>query len=440
MGSYNIDQLRATARGTVLLGESTNSNTLILTEQYFQDLCLSEVYQGKDQVKTIEALMTKIVAILHQNKFADINNTPEGKALDAELCKVFGFRTAHIMWIRDPAMMNFTGPCTLPGSRCMTPLVEHLKQGSFRNGFYDSKHVLEVIVLMPTAIVTAGDMTGPELTAILLHELGHNFDYTPFNVLYSYIGIIWEVLYLLANFNPKAALDVGVDMVLAHSGAARRIYMEWCNLPDTIGKILPPIGVVLYGVGAARVGIMKLLNYLLIPAAYAIAVPTYLFRMPFSWLSNFFLRKRETYADSMAAVYGYGTEQISALEKLGTTFSVFNGKEPAGILAIPDNLVLGYNELITLAMGGHGTTQQRALRMIDSLKHDLKDPNLDAKTRKHVTAEIKQMESMYNRIVYLDADDRRMLTRVIRQIVDQWYASTTPDVMNIVMPEKTYAK
>ena len=440
MGSFNISELRAVSRGkAAILGESSDSTTIVLTEQYFQDMCLNEMYQGKESVKTIEELMTKIEKMIRKNKFVDVNATPEGKALDAELCKVFGFRSAHLMWIKDPTMMNFTGPCTLPGSKVIIPVNEHLKQGNFRNGFYDNKHIMDVIVLMPTAIVSTCDLTGPEMTAVLLHELGHNFDYTPFAITYSYICVIMDIINLIVNFGPRLAVDTAADMAVYHSSAARRIWMEWKNLPDTIGKILPPLGIVLYGVGAARAACMKLLNYLLIPAVVTVAIPTYLFRMPFSWLSNFFTRKSETYADSMAAAYGYGAEQISALEKFNTHFSTFS-KAPAGILAIPDNIILAYNEILTLALGGHGTHQQRLLRMIDSLKYDLKDPNIDAKTRKQVTGEIARLEEMYNKIVYLNDDDRRLLTKVVRQIVDQWYAGTTYDVMNIVAPEQTYAK
>lgn len=437
---YTLKQLHSVALGEAALSDFENpEGGGRLDEATVRGwFALDEAYFGRDQLKEVESIMCRIEKKISDNAMVDVCAEPEGKQLDEALKKAFGFRSVHVYWMRDPNMGGI-GPCTLPSARVMNNTNKNLKYGTFKSGFYDKDHVMSVFIQMDNALVTECHLTGAEMTAVLVHEIGHNFDFTPF----ALINMWFEVVNIIVNgilsgkiMDAAAQLAVGAAV---RTGVGRKIYMEVMNLTDTIGKMIPPLGYVMYGLQVVKGSINKIITMVLAPVAMTIQIPKALMFMPIYYLTNFFRRKSETYADSMAAVYGYGPEQVSALDKLGFGMLTFTNA-PRGVFTVFDNIVMVYQELMTLAMGGHGTTQQRALRMIDALKREVENPALDAATKKACKEEIARLEDMYKKITSMNDDERMMLTKLVRVIMDQWYAETAPNLMPILSPEYTYAK
>jgi len=434
-----IEQLRAVARGTATLTEDTHE--IVLTEQFLKDLFLNEAYQGREHVRPIADAMKKIERRILRDPWVDICRTPEGKALDAAICKVFGFKSAHVYWPRSLTALDEDGPMTIPAARVLSKSNEHLRYGSFKNGFYDSKHNMIVYIQMANALVTRAHCTADEMTAILIHEIGHNFDFSPYTVEGFWVDAIVDIVSCLEKLDPLGAAFSGLDTastVLDKDGTLRRIEMEIHNIKDTIGRMVPPIGVVLGGVGAAKTAWHKLIQYILVPGGLFTSMPMRFLFMPFNYTVNLFMRKGEMYADSMCAIYGYGPEQATALDKLTSAMSTFN--TDLGVFAILDNYMLVFQEFYALTSGEHGSNQQRALRMMDSLKRELKDPNIDPATRKACMAELERLETTYKKVILMPDGLRYKLTQVVRTVVDAWYRNYSPDLMKVLGPEYTYAK
>lgn len=436
---YSIRELRAVALGEAAFSDFDYPNGTLLTEAAIREMfSLNEAYYGKATLKEIDEIMCRIERKIAENPLVDIYREPEGDQLNEAIVKAFGFKSCHVYWMRDPNMGNI-GPCTLPAARVMDARNKGMKYGSFNNGVYDKDHVMTVFVQMDNALVTECHLTGAEMTAALVHELGHNFDFTPFALINRWFDVVTTIINgILTGRIDQAAINL-LTAAAIRTPAGRKIYMEVMNLSDTIGKIIPPIGVVMYGLQVAISVVNKILNMILVPVIGAVQIPRVLFGMPFSYVANFFRRKSETYADSMAAVYGYGPEQVSALEKLTVGMSTLNNA-PRGLFVIFDNITLAYQEIMALAIGGHGSNQQRALRMLDNLKREVNSSELDSASKKACQEEIARLEDTYQKMIGMDDDNRRLLTKMVRGLMDQWYAGTAPNLLPIMSPEYTYVK
>lgn len=439
VGVYSLKQLRSVAIGEAALQDFDGQpDTEVLSEEAIRAcFILDEAYYGRDQLKEVEVVMCKIERKIAANPLVDVCREPEGKELDEALKKAFGFKSVHVYWMRDPNM-DKTGPCTVPAARVMNYKNQNLKYGSFKNGFYDKDHNMVVFIQMDNALVTEAHLTGAEMTAVVVHEIGHNFDFTPFALIKTWIDAINVILDGITTGKINKAAMTLLKSAVVRSDVGRRIYMEIMNLSDTIGKIIPPLGTVMYYLQLVKGSVEKVLNMILTPVAAVMFLPRALMFMSLNYIRNFFLRKSETYADSLAAAYGYGPEQVSALDKMSFGILTLNNA-PRGIFTIFDNMVMAHQEIMTLARGGHGSTQQRALRMIDSLKREIENPALDAATKKECRAELARLEDMYDKITNMNEDDRMILTNIVRGIMDQWYAGTSPNLLPILWPEYTYA-
>ena len=417
----------------------TTSYSLNQLRNIARESSLNEAYQGREQVRPIAEVMKKIERAIVAVPYVDIGRDPLGAELDNALIKVFGFKSAHVWWNTDPE----EGPCTITATRIMRDDTQHLAYGSFKNGFYDSKHTMTVFIQMTNNLVTEAHCTPDEMTAILLHEIGHNFDYTPFALMGTWYDVIAALISAISTLDPKVIISTVTSIpfmvVLRITPEFRRIYMDLMDLNGLITSAIPSIKKLWYGLDVITTMVHKIMGYIMTPINATLSIPNWLFFAPVRYMINFFLRKSETYADSLAATYGYGPEVATGLDKTMMGTMTFNNA-PRGVFTIFDNILMLYQELFTLAYGGHGSTQQRTLRMIDSLKRDLNDPRLDAATRKACKTELARLEKTYKEIISLDYDHKFILTNIVRQLVNQWYAGTTPDLMHIVLPEYTYAK
>ncbi|MCM1295043.1 MAG: hypothetical protein NC311_05830 [Muribaculaceae bacterium] len=431
---YKMTELRAVALGEAALSDF-NDRSAILDEAAIREcFIMDEAYFGRNNVKQIEDIMNRIEAKIKADPMVDLDDSTESKELDAALVKIFGFKSAHVYWERTPS----SNPCTLPSARAFGVTNDALRYPKSKTGMYDNTHTMVVFVQMDTGLVSNCHCTGAEMTAVLLHEIGHNFDYTPFALLRTWFDIINILLDSLRTGRlDQAVVMIATRSLLTGTDAGRQLYMELMNIVDKIGKALPPIGYVVYGLNAVKAAVNKLINMILIPVMMPARIPIYLMTMPLSYLNNFFLRKSESYADSFATAYGYGPEVITGLEKIMRGSLTFSNA-PRGLFAIFDNFTMLYQEIVTLAHGGHGTQQQRARKMIDALRRDLKDPHIDAATRKACEKELDRIEATYNGIIYLQDDAGMFLTKALRMLMDQWYKGTAPNLMPIMDPENTY--
>lgn len=172
-------------------------------------------------------------------------------------------------------------------------------------------------------------------------------------------------------------------------------------------------------IGRAVQPVMKLISIIFRQLKW-VSVPLEIMATPFRLFSNTFLRKGEIYADSFAAAYGYGPEQVSALAKLDR-FVATTSMDLGPITNVFNDLNLLQREIITTVYMGHGSTLQRALRMKDSLDASLSKSGLSQQDKDAIIKERDRMMKVYNDYISMGSSDQETLCRAYRSMIDSWY-------------------
>lgn len=375
----------------------------------FQDFILDEAYYGSNKVSKIQSAMDKIYLKLKHEPNANIQKSDENRELQKAIQDVFGFQSVRIYWSNRPHVG--LGPYTMPGAKILhTGTDSLLKVGS--TGHYDKMHELRVYIQMDNMLVNQCDMNAQEMTAILLHEIGHNFDYSPFTVL-----DVWFQLYALLLSFPVGWVTALIQYPVQEYG--RDVIQFIYNVDDWIAKNIPPIGTIYRAVGKITFNISKFLSALFSPVSAIASIPAALVFTPFAWIGNFILRKQERVADSFAVSYGYGPQLISGLDKLANYMTVDDCN--LGIMQFFYDCALFQNDMITMAMGGHTSNQQRAIQALNDMKTSMNDRSLDPELRKECKRVYQECQEVYDKYVNMPDNERAGITKQFRKMVDNWY-------------------
>lgn len=373
---------------------------------------LDEAFLGEEPIYPIQKAMDKLYQWNRENPDAKINGCAAERELEDAIKKVFGFKLVDIMW----SEAERTGPYTV------TPYLwmaygenKSFAYGKNANGFYDKNHELSVYINMNRSMMSDNEyaLTSREAVATLLHEIGHNFDYSPWRVSQA-------MYFLCLNLFSMNILSIVNNIVQHH---IRDITMRVMEIDTVVSDVLPPFRPVqrmanaLYKAGNIAIGTIISPVEVLLWATVGIGLS------PMFYLQNLFARKSERFADSFAVTYGYSAELITGLDKI---IDASTGVNVAHIKDIPVlKQMLSLNraraELSTIMIGGHESNQKRALKAIDKLVQDAKDPHLSPRMKARLNQEIKELRDVYNKMIGMNQEDRKTLTMHIRRIVDNWY-------------------
>lgn len=383
-------------------------------------LMLDEAFFGKKPVIPIQRAMNDCYNVIMNNPQIDMIATRQAASLNKSLVDVFGFRFCRVYWNNNPALG--TGPCTFPRCKFLHASdfnAQSYMYGKNNKGFYDAEHSLAVFIQTDQTLFTEARFTPEEMTAIILHEVGHNFDYSPYTVLYEWYYVFSMIVQFAMNptdLTPLAA--IGMNVIGKELGG---MYDFFYSLDNILLNIIPPVGYFVRLTRKFGFNVLKLLQAIISPVTMAVLVPIELLMTPFQYLGNFQTRVGEVYADSFAASYGYGAELGTALEKLNR-YAVYNGPGSDSFLQPFYDLAMLQADFITMCAGGHMSTQQRFKTCIDKLDHDLEQTDLTREDKAMIKAERDRIVDTYNKFVSCDADRRSVFTRSFREMLDNWYA------------------
>lgn len=374
---------------------------------------LQEAFVGKEPVSKIQKAMDKIVAYLESTPMGKMNDTPLDRELEKAIKDVFGFGYVDVFWSDAPTLIG--GPYTIPNAT-----IFHISDsksfayGKNAHGFYDKDHELHCVIHINRDVVVNAHLTSAELTAILLHEIGHNFDYSPYKMLLAMIGIL-QLLY--------GNMTVLSNMAVSEFAPLSSLYTRLRNLDAMIADILPPFRYItrfLYAIGS---GMTKFTLAALSPINLVTSIPIALINSPFTYISNIFTRKGERFADSFATMYGYGPEIASGLDKIiGESMGMNDVTYNVPVLKTLYDLSLLNQEIVTFALGGHESNQRRMINMMNMLKKDLEDPNISPAMKKEIRREIDRSQKVYNQMLNMNGEQKDTLTHAFRRVVDSWFS------------------
>lgn len=368
----------------------------------------NEEYIGKlPEFIKVTGLFDKMLEKAKNNSIKmNPNDWKENQQICMILAKVFGLRKVWFYWIPHDMRNAFTVTVysflVLGDSK---DLIEY-RTGK---GFYDTSHKSVFTIygycglLLPEA-----KMNGKELLAIFLHELGHNFDYSPYHHINFLAKAIIESNDSTIDLNNDVKIDYynqvvdNYDFYYSKNGTKREKERE--KYKKAIEKYLNS--------SLLKNFISCMMNIIHMPIYALISIPIQ--------LTHIGGKKGEQFADSFATTYGYGPELISALGKLGTydNIKITNCGELTTFFRDLNNCL---GEIINGLTEVHGTDQERCKDCIKKLRRDLVGTNYPKEMKEDLESEIDRLEELYIELLTTSPNDREKITKSWRRLCDKLF-------------------
>lgn len=347
---------------------------------------LNEAYYGKSKnLEKCEGLIEVIKENILKKK--NVNELDENEELCRTLEKEFGFKNIHISWL----YAGSPNACTFPISLILNSFDEKLEKTDAGITVENSKSTL--IIIMYYELFTIAELSATEALAILLHEIGHNFQHRARIASAEYymrsVNFLTEsVVLFLTTMNPKALIQYalygtnkGRDVIAAASKS--KINFILSKISSFFTRIIMNISS-LFKLMPLR-GIM--LGIALLPFAGL--------KIIISWVNKLFGSMGdlnyfgEKYSDNFATSYGYGAELMAALKKLETKkFGVAKAINKSPFLRNYSDFISLPLRFVNLILDPHPSTIFRVKDQVKMLESELSKSDLSKATRKAISDDL----------------------------------------------------
>lgn len=381
---------------------------------------VDEAYIGKQanllaMEKCIDRIRQKYYApydLLDLTLLKNVENDPDWQRLVELIEEQFGFYslTLTLFEIQPTAMGSMPNACTIP-LHCdpiyMAKLRSNLRVDS-KHIRFDKKAKFCTMITINPKLIFSKELTSGEILAILLHEVGHNFEVATLTATlplhYIHLIAIWSQVLASGNFTSIAFYAT----VLLQPGrrAFNKVYKDIQKDP-TLSQIFAFIQygfqyIALMGGMSIRYAIYfciirpleNIIPKIILAKIRAIAdILSEMQANPMGIIFAQFSYVSEKYSDSFVALHGYGPEFTSAMRKFHTMGDIFGAYEAIQTTPILGH-IYGLNDWIfghiMSVLDGHPDDATRMLTQVNVLEADLKNTKLDSKTRKLVEKDIAE--------------------------------------------------
>ena len=345
---------------------------------------LNETYFGKSkELEIIEKSFDK--AIQSKNK---IDASSLG-VVAKQLQKKFGFDNVSIGIDKSPGLNAYTyidiadikkmkiktseGYKALPGNTC------------------------SILVVFSPAMLS-GVLSGKELTAITLHEIGHQF--ASKRILNSS-----SLRYMASYIRGLSELDKIIRIASQETNSIADMFMM---IRRVISKLTEDAVFAIKYVINTLILLKDILKTPTLKDTYNLIGDSTKSNRIMNYIKNFDKVKKpikvhdleEEMADSFATIYGYGPELASALTKIEASdideeFDPYDNSFYNLYIYIPIYTLLSY--ICTTDSGIAIQTSRRVYAQLLTLRKEMNDINTDAKTKKRILADIDELEKVYGK-------------------------------------------
>ena len=335
-----------------------------------------EAYAGKSkELKSCEGYLREILDMIYEDYNDSITSkirvTREAepcKKLERTLEKFFDVNDISIYW-NDGNINAYS----LPSSSIV--IASRNTKGDF------SKAKFHIAIYKN--LVYHAELNEKEILAVLLHEIGHCFYSSPFLIGGEILGYIQSPMEIVLNFIGSSIIklgDKGDDYLNRKMPFIQRLFSKVSNLFIQINSVL------------------KYTTFIPNPG---IIIKNFMINMgnPLKMVGKY---GGERGADSFATKYGYGSDLITALKKMGTPSNTAGGKMVSNLGGFGD-LMSDYNGIICslysmLSLDPHPNIDIRANTMINKLERDLRTGDYPPELKKDLQKEINRLKSIYSTI------------------------------------------
>lgn len=347
---------------------------------------VNETYFGKSkELEIIEKSFDKAIQSKDKIDAASLG------AVAKQLQKKFGFDNVSIGIDKSPGLNAYTyidiadikkmkiktseGYKALPGNTC------------------------SILVVFSPAMLT-GVLSGKELTAITLHEIGHQF--ASKRILNSS-----SLRYMASYIRGLSELDKIIRIASQETNSIADMFMM---IRRVISKLTEDAVFAIKYVINTLILLKDILKTPTLKDTYNLIGDSTKFNRIMNYIKNFDKVKKpmrvhdmeEEMADSFATIYGYGPELASALTKIEASdiddeFDPYDNSFYNLYIYIPIYTLLSY--ICTSDSGIAIQTSRRVYAQLLTLRKEMNDINTDAKTKKRILADIDELEKVYGKYI-----------------------------------------
>lgn len=256
-----------------------------------------------------------------------------------------------------------------------------------------------LIVYSPSML--SGVLSGKELTAITLHEIGHQFAA-------KRIANSSSLRQMASYIKGLSELDKIIRIASQETNSIADMFMM---IRRVISKLTEDAVFAIKYVINTLILLKDILKTPTLKDTYNLIGDSTKSNRIMNYIKNFDKVKKpikvhdleEEMADSFATIYGYGPELASALTKIEASdideeFDPYDNSFYNLYIYIPIYTLLSY--ICTSDSGIAIQTSRRVYAQLLTLRKEINDINTDAKTKKRILADIDELEKVYG--TYID--------------------------------------
>lgn len=320
-----------------------------------------------------------------------------------KIAKIFNLKVVDFNLVNDPGMNAFTVPAgfSMAANSNFTNSIVTKKKETMEFK-YDN---LSAVIRVTSGLWTSKEFTDGEVTAIILHEIGHNFQHEVNSGLKTYA----ICMYFVRMFNFISVLLTGnIPSAIAgfiSSDSALRAGMNKFAKDSGIGPIINICGGI---IGFVRIIVYEILELI---GRATLGIPTGAITMaslminagtnPIGLLVGMLTtpigKGGENVSDVFAAEHGYGPELVSALAKMeldpdasATMVGRISKKMPlfdsiCTMFALPLMIV-------SFLFEEHPRTGKRAQNIVYELEKDLEKSDVSPAMKKEIKKQIEEVK------------------------------------------------
>lgn len=256
-----------------------------------------------------------------------------------------------------------------------------------------------ILVVFSPAMLS-GVLSGKELTAITLHEIGHQF--ASKRILNSS-----SLRYMASYIRGLSELDKIIRIASQETNSIADMFMM---IRRVISKLTEDAVFAIKYVINTLILLKDILKTPTLKDTYNLIGDSTKSNRIMNYIKNFDKVKKpikvhdleEEMADSFATIYGYGPELASALTKIEASdideeFDPYDNSFYNLYIYIPIYTLLSY--ICTSDSGIAIQTSRRVYAQLLTLRKEMNDINTDVKTKKRIIADIDELEKVYGKYI-----------------------------------------
>jgi hypothetical protein len=355
---------------------------------------------GREKMKPIEdqfqLIKNKLDEILAKDKddFKPLTFVRDKvwKDLEDKMIEVFGFRNVDILhW--NEGYNSKTNDFDTMQLNCYTyPSWRYPIDGLVTdNGFYDTTRSISTTISYSLGVIKQLD--AKELTAIFLHELGHNID-----------PALVDISYVESNILSKYLTDREGSLTTQEKKIANQRGGKIRTLGIFIAYILS------FGILALIKLLIDLIKSLLFDPEKAYNLIKESIRQAGKYDRRI---NGEAFADNFARMYGYGAPLMSGFQKVTRYYDKRIQsrikKEKARQKIIAEIILYSIEDK-------HGTDMHRAYSLIREYEQDLKNPDIPDKVKSAIKEDMEELKRVVD--AYVNSGDK-FSNRINKMILEE---------------------